>query len=158
LARRAKGRARPETSRGRASARRRDSSPVASGLARAARPARSVETALLRVGLTLVAFVFGKACCDAVDADRAHGYVDRRDGGFGEGDQRAADGGSLDLDYVTGAEILHSAHLAEPVAVLVQNLHADEVGVVELFLLQLVRQRGALDEQLGPVERLGGVA
>ena len=51
-----------------------------------------------------------------------------------------------------------AATLPMAVAGLVAHREPDQVGVVELVLLQARRQSGAVDEKLGAGQRLGGAA
>ena len=62
------------------------------------------------------------------------------------------------FENVAAAEIVHGRHLADRGAGLVAHGEADQVGVVELALLDVVRQRRAVDEELGAGQRLGRVA
>ena len=59
------------------------------------------------------------------------------------------------LENVAAAEIVDGRHLADGLLAFVPHGEADQVGMIELALLDVVRQHGAVDEELGAGQRLG---
>ena len=124
---------------GKASARWRGNSPVASGIARSTRAALWVEagSADRNIRLAVAVCIAGKTGGDAVDPKCPRGKIDHRHRGFGERHQRAVQPRSGDFQYVASAEILHGGDLADLGAVLIDDRQPDKVGVIKLLFVEI---------------------
>ena len=95
---------------------------------------------------------------DRIDADEAVCEIDLRHRGFGERYRHAFAFAERQLENVAAAKILDRRHMAEHGAQLVFHRKPDQVRVIELVVCARRRQVGAIDEQLGSRQRLGGAA
>ena len=91
------------------------------------------------------------------DDNAARVEIDHRNHLAGEGIEFDPAARHRDFDQVAGAEILHRAHRADFVPRVVDRFQADQIGMVEFFLLGR-RQTVPVDIQLDAAQRLRRVA